>query len=250
MKNMYPHAILICAILALANSPITYAYDYYKNTQEMSHLDRQITGKGKYIASWFDPDSCNYFALIASADSGLTIIKTTDPENPIKIARIPMDNGADVKVIGNYAYASEWGWGGLNPTKLFYIIPLIPTYPYFNTLNIVTIPFSDTATTEVGSLCDTIPIHGLHTMYAKDNYICLTEDGDRDLNSEIAVLDVSANPLAPILAGLIDTTGISDTLYSGAHSVSILGDTMYVSQWMHGEYKLVSDPGDNFRILS
>lgn len=231
------------------------AYDYVSNVEEMAHLNSDGLIGGGYIAPWFDPDSNNYFAFMACWDNQLAIIKTTDPANPQYITTFygpasPPHKIQDVKVIGNYAYAADWGWVDFGWAKNLYILPLKSEYPYYDSSSITTIPFYELANTNIGSICDTIPLDGNHTLFADERYLYLTENGNYDA-PEIAILDVSIDPLHPTLAGIIDTTGIEPMpLFGGAHSVFTIGDTIYAPQWLKGIYKLVVNKNNGFQVTS
>jgi parallel beta-helix repeat protein len=154
----------------------------------------------------------------------------------------------DVEVIGDYAYVATFTWYGYGIRNL-YILPLQSEYPYFDSSNVVTIPFNDFADTPVGSTCDTVPLLGDHTLFATNKYLYICEAGIHDDYQEIAILDVSSNPTAPILAGLIDSTDV-EVGFDGAHSVCVVADTIYTSEFRRGLYKIVVDPTNNFNVES
>jgi hypothetical protein len=229
----------------------TFAYDYNVSMEELSHLDHDSLLGAGYITSWYDPDSNNYFVLKCCCLYGTSIIKTTDRENPVRIVNFVGGGGChqDVEVIGDYAYVATFTWYGYGIRNL-YILPLQSEYPYFDSSNVVTIPFSDSAVTAVGSTCDTIPLLGDHTLFATDKYLYICEAGIHDDYKEIAILDVSSNPTAPILAGLIDITDV-EVGFDGAHSVCVVEDTViYSSEWWRGIYRLVVAPDDSFNVTS
>jgi len=244
--------LILCAVVIWISCVPCCAYDYVSGVQEMSHLYSSDVKQGAYVAPWYDADSSNYFAFMACWDSGLVVIRTTDPQNPQYVTTFygPPEFHLiqDVKVIGNYAYVADFGWGSSDSARNLYILPLKSEYPYYDSSAVVTIPFKDNASTSIGVPCDTIPLFGDHTLFAAGNYLYISEDGS-DAYKEIAILDVSSGPLRPTLAGLIDSTDV-EFGFNGAHSVCAVGDTIYASEWLTGIYKLVVDPNDGFDVLS
>jgi|WetSurMetagenome_2_1015567.scaffolds.fasta_scaffold80753_2 hypothetical protein len=57
--------IILLMVAILAPIHLAQAYDYNANMQEMAYLS---TNYGAYVAPWYDPDSGNYFALMAQWD--------------------------------------------------------------------------------------------------------------------------------------------------------------------------------------
>lgn len=226
-----------------------FSFDYNDGVEELYHMNEDSVLSGNYLASWYDPDSNNYFILNGTWNYGTAIIKTTDPSNPVRIVNFRGGGGIhqDVKVIGDYAYIATFGW--YSNIRNLYILHMQSEYPYYDTNNVVTIPFADDAGYTLGTTCDTIPLGGDHTIFGADGRLYVTEGYNEDDVIEVAILDVSATPAAPKIVGLIDTTGI-EADFNGAHSVCAVGDTIYTSQWRGGMYRIVVDPTNDYSVIS
>jgi hypothetical protein len=181
--------IVLALAVVVSLEQTVFSYDYSRNFQDLAHLDIP----SGYCASWYDADSSNYFDLVCWGDSGLAIVKATDPADPTYIKTVPHYAAHDVKVIGNYAYVGRFGWYSFVHSLM--IVPLQSEYPYYDSSGVRKIPFSDAAYTPVGTTCDTIPLGAMHTMFATDLYLLITEGFSADPLGEIAILDISSNPV-------------------------------------------------------
>jgi len=166
---------VMCASLIVLCSP-AFAFDYNVGMEELYHMQEDSVLSGAYLGSWYDPDSNNYFVLNCTWNYGTAIIKTTDPDNPVRITNFKGNGGIlqDVKVIGDYAYIAAWGWQN-EIYRYLYILHLQSESPYYDTANVETIYFDDFASYTLGTSCDTIPLGGDHTLFATEEHLYVCE---------------------------------------------------------------------------
>lgn len=184
-------------------------------------------GQGTDIWGWTDPDTGKEYALMGRS-TGTSFVDISDPENPIHIGNLPIEDGVasgwtDIKVYQNHAYIVADDWPSSQRSHGVQIFDL--TQLHTRATGTATLPLTLTST---AAYTGTITAHniaineesGFAYVVGSRHQANLTspDDPDGGCNAGLYMLDLST-PASPTFGGCFASDGyVHDTqcvIYTG-----------------------------------
>ena len=171
------------------------------------------------IWGYTDPGGHEY-ALVGAWDGFSIVDVTTDPANPTELFYIsgPPSVWRDIKVWGDHAYVIHDGTADGSAGVGLLIVDLS------------TLPASiDTVT--VRDFGGGYYMHTTHNLFIDENGVGYLCGGDWDLVGGVLMLDLTIDPMAPVVLGVYDANYV--------HDLFVRGDTMWTGEIYTGSFGVV-----------